>query len=86
MVGVVSTVPAVLIVLGAVGCSAVGALTGVIATTYRFRRLVARTAAALLEQRRRADHPPAPSTAGLPPATCLAVAGRSRGRMFNPSR
>ena len=83
---VVSTDPAALIVLGAVGFSAVGALTGVIATTYRFRRLVARTAAALLEQRRRSDHPPAPSTAGLPEATCLAIAVRSRRRMFDAGR
>jgi hypothetical protein len=83
---VVSTVPDVLIVLGAMGFSAVGALTGVIATTYRFRRLVARTAAALLEQRRHSDHPPAPSRAGLPPATCLIVASRSRRRMFNAGR
>ena len=61
-----TAMPGVLIVLGAVCFLAVGALIGVVATTYRFRQLVARAAAALLEQRRRADHPQAPSKAGLP--------------------
>jgi hypothetical protein len=58
--------PGVLIVLGAVCFIAVGALIGVVATTYRFRQLVARAAATLLEQRRCTDHPEAPSKAGLP--------------------
>jgi hypothetical protein len=82
---VVVTDPAALIVLGAVGLSA-GALVGGIAATYRFRRLVARTAAALLEQRRRADHPQARSRAERPRATCHVVVGRSRQRKFNTSR